>query len=327
MALERNFGWDSLKGFLILTVILGHVVPEPLDDSLLRTIIYSFHMPLFIFLSGFLFPLDRALDMSLRGLLNQYKNRVILPWIIAVVVFCGLSIYVYDSHQNPLVVLARHFVKPYFHLWFVPSLLLWMALTRFLFKNVKSSAKRLWWVVFVSFLSYGLSHWVDFDELPSYYSPLDGFQSIYRLQYWIFFIWGVFLRQNLQWLSPIKGMRWIYPAYFLFVIGNFYWNHWSIEWMFFFVANVLLLFQVAVDVYQYKGQGVRVLNWLGVESMGIYLWHYACTMLIKFWVGTENMLHYYAWNIVGLGITFSLLYLFTKNKWTHQIMMGVLMKR
>jgi hypothetical protein len=182
-------------------------------------------------------------------------------------------------------------------------------------------------VVFVSFLFYGLSHWVDFDELPSYYSPLDGFQSIYRLQYWIFFIWGVFLRQNRNWLAPIKGMRWIYPTYFLLVIGNFYWNHWSLEWMFFFVANVLLLFQVAVDVYQYKGQGVRVLNWLGVESMGIYLWHYACTMLIKFWVGTENMLHYYAWNIVGLGITFSLLYLFTKNKWTHQIMMGVLMKR
>ena len=325
--MERNLGWDSLKGFLILTVILGHVVPEPLDDSLLRTIIYSFHMPLFIFLSGFLFPLDRALDMNLRGLLNQYKNRVILPWVIAVVVFCGLSIYVYDSHQNPLVVLVRHFIKPYFHLWFVPSLLLWMALTRFLFKNVRSSAKRLWWVVFVSFLFYGLSHWVDFDELPSYYSPLDGFQSIYRLQYWIFFIWGVFLRQNRNWLAPIKGMRWIYPLYFLLVIGNFYWNHWILDWMFFFIANVMLLFQVAVDVYQYKGQGVRVLNWLGMESMGIYLWHYACTMLIKFWVGIENILHYYAWNIVGLGITFSLLYLFTKNKWTHQIMMGVLMKR
>lgn len=327
MALERNLGWDSLKGFLILTVILGHVVPEPLDDSLLRTIIYSFHMPLFIFLSGFLFPLDRALDMNLRGMLNQYKNRVILPWVIAVVVFCGLSIYVYDSHQNPLVVLVRHFMKPYFHLWFVPSLLLWMSLTRFLFKNVRSSAKRLWWVVFVSFLFYGLSHWVDFDELPSYYSPLDGFQSIYRLQYWIFFIWGVFLRQNSHWLAPIKGMRWIYPVYFLLVIGNFYWNHWTLDWMFFFIANVMLLFQVTVDVYQYRGQGVRVLNWLGMESMGIYLWHYACTMLIKFWVGTENMLHYYAWNIVGLAMTFALLYLFTKNKWTHQIMMGVLMKR
>ncbi len=327
MALERNFGWDSLKGFLILTVILGHVVPEPLGDSLLRTIIYSFHMPLFIFLSGFLFPLDRAIKGSLKDLLKQYKFRVIIPWAIAVVVFCMLSIYVYDSHQNPMVVLARHFVKPYFHLWFVPSLMLWMMLTRFLYKNVGSSAKRFWWVIFVSFLFYGISHWVDFDSLPRYFSPLDGFQSIYRLQYWIFFVWGVFLRQNLQWLSPIKGMRWIYPAYFLFVIGNFYWNHWSLEWMFFFVANVLLLFQLACDVYSYKGSGSAVLNWLGLESMGIYLWHYACTMLIRHWVGIEDFWIYYLWNVLGLCLTFSLLYIFTKNKMLHQYVMGVVVKR
>lgn len=321
--MERNFGWDSLKGFLILTVILGHVVPEPLHDSLLRTIIYSFHMPLFIFLSGFLFPLDRAIKGSLKDLLKQYKFRVIIPWAIAVVVFCMLSIYVYDSHQNPMVVLVRHFVKPYFHLWFVPSLMLWMMLTRFLYKNVGSSAKRFWWVIFVSFLFYGISHWVDFDSLPRYFSPLDGFQSIYRLQYWIFFVWGVFLRQNIQWLTPIKGMRWIYPAYFLFVIGNFYWNHWSLEWMFFFVANVLLLFQVACDVYSYKGRGIAVLNWLGLESMGIYLWHYACTMLIRYWVGIEDLLIYYLWNVLGLCLTFFLLYNFTKNKMLHQYVMGV----
>ena len=323
MAMQRNFGWDSIKGFLILMVILGHVVPEPLDQSVLRSVIYSFHMPLFIFISGYLFPLDRWLSASPLGMLKQYKLRVIFPWVIAVGVFCGLSIYVYDSHQNPLVVLLRHFAKPYFHLWFIPSLLLWMILTQFLYKRVKSSARRLWWVFGVSFLFFGISHWVDFDELPSYYAPLDGFQSIYRLQYWIFFAWGVFLKQNVEWLRPMKGMRWIYPIYLTVVLWNFYSHQWALEMMVFFVANILLSFQIASDFHLYKGTGWRVFNWMGVESMGVYLWHYVCTMLIKFWVGTNDLWMYYSWNVLGLFFTFVLLFLFTKNKWTHQILMGI----
>lgn len=327
MLTQRNFGWDSLKGFLILTVIFGHVVPYSLDDSLFRSIIYSFHMPLFIFLSGFLFPLDRVIKGSQMDLIKQYKFRVIIPWTIAVIVFCMLCIYVYGSHQNPLVVMARHFIKPYFHLWFVPSLILWMLITRFLYKNVGSSVKRFWCVLFVSLLFYGTSHWVDFDSLPRIFSVFDDFQSIYRLQYFIFFAWGVFLSQNQKWLTPIKLMRLIYPVYFLFVIGNFYWNHWYLEWMFFFVGNVMLLFQVACDFHSYKGKGIAVLNWLGMESMGIYLWHYACTMLIRYWVGIEDLFIYYLWNALGLGLTFFLLYVITKNRVLHQYFMGVVAKQ
>ena len=323
MASARNFGWDSLKGILILLVIVGHVIPEPLDASLIRTVIYSFHMPLFIFLAGYLFPLERWLLVSPLEMMRQYKWRIIVPWIIAVFVFCALSIYVYQSQQNPLIVLIRHFLKPYFHLWFVPSLLLWMLLTRFLYHRVRSSAQRLWWVFGVSFVFYGISHWVDFDSLPGYFAPLDGFQSIYRMQYWIFFVWGVFLKQHGQWLRPIAAMKWIYPAYFLAVVVQFYWQQWAMGMMIFFIANLLLLFQVASGIAQYQGKGKAWLNFLGRESMGIYLWHYVCTMLIKFEIGTQNLFHYYWANVLGLIFTFVLLYLFTKNKWTHQWLMGV----
>jgi hypothetical protein len=216
-----------------------------------------------------------------------------------------------------MVTLIKNVIKPFFHLWYVPSLLFSMVLTRFLFKKVHSSGKRLWYVMLVSFLFYGISNGLDFEVLPSYFAPLDAFQSIYRLQYWVFFVWGVFLKQNADMLVPKKGMRWIYPIYFLMVVLNFYWSHWSYEW---------LLFQVANDIYQYKGQGFKALNWLGVESLGFYLWHYVSTMLIKFWVGIEDLFAYYIWNFLGLIFTFLILYLFTKNNRTHQIFMGILRK-
>lgn len=63
-----RIGWiDALKGFAILTVVLGHVVQGyqvagyfPEDDYFLKCIfdfIYSFHMPLFFLVSGYLYEM------------------------------------------------------------------------------------------------------------------------------------------------------------------------------------------------------------------------------------------------------------------------------
>lgn len=48
---------DSLKAILILLVILGHAVQfntEEYETNPLFQFIYSFHMPLFLFISGYL---------------------------------------------------------------------------------------------------------------------------------------------------------------------------------------------------------------------------------------------------------------------------------
>ena len=53
----RNAYWDNLKGILILLVVCGHLCERYISDSdLLKHIwilIYSFHMPLFIFVNGY----------------------------------------------------------------------------------------------------------------------------------------------------------------------------------------------------------------------------------------------------------------------------------
>ncbi len=55
MKTNRIYLWDNLKFFLILSVVLGHFVVQHLaspDFKSLFLFIYSFHMPLFIFISG-----------------------------------------------------------------------------------------------------------------------------------------------------------------------------------------------------------------------------------------------------------------------------------
>ena len=51
---QRLLYIDALKGFTILLVVLGHVLQVRYDiDNLLYRYIHSFHMPLFMFLSGY----------------------------------------------------------------------------------------------------------------------------------------------------------------------------------------------------------------------------------------------------------------------------------
>jgi fucose 4-O-acetylase-like acetyltransferase len=58
MAKERLIWADSLKGWLMILVIVGHVIQGVLSDSFASNhvwnLIYSFHMPAFMAVSGWL---------------------------------------------------------------------------------------------------------------------------------------------------------------------------------------------------------------------------------------------------------------------------------
>jgi fucose 4-O-acetylase-like acetyltransferase len=53
----RNQTVDALKGYAIILVVLGHVIENSIyqsDHNRIYELIYSFHMPLFMFLSGYI---------------------------------------------------------------------------------------------------------------------------------------------------------------------------------------------------------------------------------------------------------------------------------
>ena len=85
----RKFYLDNLKGFLIILVILGHVVQGVFVDyqhNFLFRAIYSFHMPLFFFISGYLtwkkvpdsrIPVKRAKQLLLPFIFWAYISPLI----------------------------------------------------------------------------------------------------------------------------------------------------------------------------------------------------------------------------------------------------------
>ncbi|WP_163408409.1 acyltransferase family protein [Flavobacterium ajazii] len=76
---ERYIYIDRLKGFTIFLVVLGHIIPVLIEDkgahkNELFLFIYSFHMPLFFFLSGYIVYKTIKID-SLKEYLQFVKNK------------------------------------------------------------------------------------------------------------------------------------------------------------------------------------------------------------------------------------------------------------
>lgn len=89
---------DVLKGIAILLMVMGHVIPWTLDEpflqkplgvlsgnelylSLVYKIIYSFHMPLLFFVSGFLFYKPIKYDKeNIRDIVYNRLKRILIPY-------------------------------------------------------------------------------------------------------------------------------------------------------------------------------------------------------------------------------------------------------
>ena len=75
--------WDNLRFFLITCVVIGHFV-EQLDSNLYKSIflfIYSFHMPLFIFVSG-LFHKNERVFQKIVSFIALYIMLKVLIFLI-----------------------------------------------------------------------------------------------------------------------------------------------------------------------------------------------------------------------------------------------------
>lgn len=86
MADKQRIAWiDTCKGIAILIVVLGHINEIP---PALRTFIYSFHMPLFFIISGFLWNENKYKSIPVKDFIRLKLKSYIIPYFkIAAVCF------------------------------------------------------------------------------------------------------------------------------------------------------------------------------------------------------------------------------------------------
>lgn len=121
---KRNYMVDNIKVLLIFSVVFGHVIEYYIKDSnYLKGIyifIYIFHMPLFIFISGYL---SKNTNKSQKG---AFKN-LLIPYIFFnmlwyTVVYIGTKDFMFSL------------IYPGWTLWYLISLFFWRISLKYLVK-------------------------------------------------------------------------------------------------------------------------------------------------------------------------------------------------
>ena len=117
MVKKRLYWIDVLKGMGAILVLLGHLVPY---NSMIKIYIYSFHVPLFFFISGYVFKYEKKIDYFF------YKkvNRLLIPYIKYSILSFFASYFVEDVVASKREILYHIFFvggTNYFNtsLWFL----------------------------------------------------------------------------------------------------------------------------------------------------------------------------------------------------------------
>lgn len=164
----RNYAFDSLKAIMITLMVFGHLIEEYGYDGIIGIIwvyIYSFHMPVFVFISGYF---SKNTD---KGIKNAVSS-LLIPYLIVDVVF---SLFTNDFKISTIDIF-----RPNYAYWYIFSLFIWRIMIKAL-----SRLKFLFEISIVLALICGY-----------YYSVNYYFSSSRIICFFPFFVIGYYFTEN-----------------------------------------------------------------------------------------------------------------------------------
>ena len=194
---EKKIVWLLiLQGWSMLWVVIGHAGPAnsieefPQFAQLLWNFAYSFHMPLFIMISGF-FSRKKDINSFWRSI-----SRLIRIYMLFHIIWISIDIL-----NNKQLDYTRFFY-PSFSLWYIHCLILWRILLQYI--PSKFLDKPIYIISISSLIS-----------LLGGFIPVSNFLALQRLFTFmpLFFI-GYYAREY-RWLEIIDKVKWYF---FLFIV-------------------------------------------------------------------------------------------------------------
>lgn len=258
---------DILKGIGIFFVVLGHIHngnTGPLLWGELRTFLYTFHMPLFFIVSGYLFALSGGVQKNPKEYVKKSLMKNAIPLITFTLITASYKLLIqyfigpqYISYPVSINAILQHFLNPLggfaTFLWFLYSLFLIQISYIILHSTFKSDLIILG--LFVFLLNFEFPRLFCIDQL---------------IKKMPFYVIGI-LTFNYGIRPKSKEILLLLSLFMTIMIYYFFYgSQIFIESLLLAVSMTWFLWSVAIYISQIK---FNFLTYIGKKSIDIYLWH------------------------------------------------------
>ena len=281
--MNRIIALDIAKAICIILVVMGHYVPDnsPAWYVLVHDVIYTFHMPLFMFVSGYVYIATKKRSTYGDFLLKKVR-RLMVPYLTTSVMVIVIKLLTQGSMSvnNPVTIFSfvEMFYMPVagYFLWFIWALW-WMFVLVPLFRGKQKHVELFVLGIVLHFIPFGL---------PRVFC-LEQFSGML-----MYFMFGVFVFENDSLHRFLKEFSWIKVAcaVAVFILGEFLYFTNGVGTGGMFLLNAMLPFigiwfvmEVAklvcndwTDVHER-----HLLMWIAQSSYIIYLFHTTFEGLVK----------------------------------------------
>ena len=184
----RDHQFDNIRLILIFFVIFGHLIEYFSAGGILYRWIYSFHMPVFIFVSGYFAKFDP----------KKIVCNILVPYVLLQILYTAFDRLLYGNAPFRL-----QFTTPYWLLWYLLSLFCYYLLLPLI--DTDRAAVQLF--VFLACVALAL--------LSGFGQGFGYFLSLSRTFVFLpFFVGGFYLKKHGTWLTAIRrgGVAFIGPG-------------------------------------------------------------------------------------------------------------------
>ena len=327
--MKRLVWADSLKGLLMLLVVLGHCIASTIgndnaNNDYLWCLIYSFHMPVFFAISGYLgYRGNTDKPLKIGGLVWRRFQQLMIPFIV-----WSLFYYLINIEIDKFFYCFLYPTNSYWFLWTLFFIVIlfnfceWISQKR----NLKPEYLQLFMCILCGSILVVLND-----------VRIFGIQ--YILYYYIFYVLGYYVNKYALVCKNITAGAVLLVIWF--VLGSF-WKPSSLpdflpftgifamiikfayKFVIAFVA-VFALFNIISKFLNHSSKTNNLLCEFGKVSLGIYIVH---LIIVNYIINLFRLFIYKEWMIVGVSFIFLVIlsYLFVKllMKWncSSRILLG-----
>lgn len=190
---DRVYRYDTIRAVLVFLVIVGHCLALFMSPKvrIVHKLIYSFHMPVFVYITGRFACFDRVKTLK----------HLLLPYFVFQLLYCYFDQAVLDS-QAPI-----QFTTPYWIMWYLLAVsFFYLVIPMLPQKGSRSAAFLILGAVAVALA-------VGFDDSVGKYMTLSRF-----FVFLPFFLLGYYREGILEQLKRISTKRWARYAVFLLAL-------------------------------------------------------------------------------------------------------------